>query len=227
METNQAARMTKSLTAGLEARILPKMAAALPHWVTPDHLTGLGLVSAVLIGLGYALSANSPYWLLLSVVALFLHWVGDSLDGTLARVRRQQRERYGYFIDRSADAISTVVILAGFALSPFIHAPVALVLAISYLLVQIHAEICAYTSQRFPLSVARLGPTEARICLAGFTTLLIFWRPPDVVVAGHTLTFLDIVVLAASAFFTLMFLISTFVEARRLDRLDRAEWETN
>jgi phosphatidylglycerophosphate synthase len=201
------------------------MAAALPPWVTPDHMTLLGLLAAVLVGLGYALSRRSPGWLMLAIVGLFLHWVGDSLDGTLARVRNRPRERYGYYVDRSADAVATLLILVGLAISPYVRAPVALVLTISYLLIQLHAEICAYTSGRFPLSLGRLGPTEARILLAGFTASLLFWRPPTFVVAGYALTLVDLALLAASGFFTVAFVVSTVVGARRLDRLDRSKWE--
>lgn len=210
-----AVRISESFTTRWEKRNLPKIARALPAWVTPDHLTLLGIVAALMIGAGYVLSHRSTSWLLLSVVGLFFHWFGDSLDGTLARVRKQERERYGYYVDRTADAISVVVIFVCFGLSPFLSLSVAMMVAVGYLLIMIYAEICAYTSGRFPLSFARLGPTEARIILALFTSLLIFWQPPARV--------LDAAGVLASGVLFLSFLVLSANEARRLDQLDRRD----
>ncbi len=219
---NKATRTTQSFTATWEKKNLPKIAAALPAWVTPDHLTALGLLAALGIGAGYVLAHQHPAWLLLSIVSLFLHWLGDSLDGTLARVRKQERERYGYYVDRTADAISTVVICGAFGLSPFVNMSTALLLAVSYLLLQIYAEICAYTSKKFPLSFGRMGPTEARIAMALFNAVLIFWRPESIQIAGFNMTELDLLVMLVSAGLMATFLVSSALEAKRLDVLDRA-----
>lgn len=225
-DNNQKAqRMTDGLTARWEKENLPRMAAALPAWVTPDHLTVLGLVAAVVIAAGYVLSSFSPAWLLLVVVGLFFHWLGDSLDGTLARVRKQTRERYGYYVDRTADAISTVLIGVAFGLSPYVHLSVAMLMTISYLLLQIYAEICAYTAREFPLSFGHLGPTEARIALALFTVLMMFLPPASVVVAGLNVTWVDGVVLCVSAGLFVTFAVSSWRQARRLDVLDRQQWK--
>lgn len=223
MDNTKAKRVTKSFTADWEKRNLPKMARALPAWVTPDHLTGLGLLASVGIGAGFILSYRSPLWLVLSIVSLFLHWVGDSLDGTLARVRKQERERYGYYVDRTADAISTVIICVAFGLSPYVSMASALLLAVGYLLLQIYAEICAYTSRKFPLSFGRMGPTEVRIALALFSLGLMFWQPSVVRFEGLVMTQLDLAVIAISAGLMGTFLLSSAAEAKRLDVLDRSE----
>jgi phosphatidylglycerophosphate synthase len=216
--TERAKRTTSSLTSGWEKRNLPRMAASLPKWVTPDQLTGLGIAAAFIIGLGYVLAHRSPYFLLLSVLGLVLHWLGDSLDGTLARVRKIERERYGYYVDRTADAISVVVICASFGLSPYLRFSVAMMLAVAYLLIMVYAEICAYVSRRFPMSFAGLGPTEARIALGVFTLGLIFWRPTELAGGFNTL---EVASIAVSVCLFGAFVVLSAREARRLDKMDR------
>ena len=219
MKQENATRKTDSFTSGWEKKNLPRIAASLPAWVTPDHLTALGIAAAFIIGLGYIMAHRSPLWLLLSVVGLALHWFGDSLDGTLARFRKIERERYGYYVDRTADAISVVVICASFGLSPYLRFSIAMLLAVAYLLIMVYAEICAYVSRRFPLSFARLGPTEARIALGLFTLSLIFLPPVEVAMGFNTLEVFTILV---SLVLIGAFVLMSAKEARRLDRIDRA-----
>ena len=208
MSEQDAKRTTRSLTAAWEKRNLPRMAAALPGWVTPDHLTGLGIAAAVAVGAGYVLASHSRYWLGLTLLGLVVHWAADSLDGTLARVRKIERERYGYYVDRTADAISTVVIGLGLGLSSYVDMQVALLMTIGYLLLMLYAEICAYTCREFPLSFGLIGPTEARILLGLFTLALGAWTPPTVNIAGIALTWIDLGVLAVSGGLFATFLIS-------------------
>lgn len=224
MDDKTAQRTTESLTHAWEKANLPRIARALPEWVSPDLLTGLGVFAAAVIGAGYLLSHQSPWWLLLVPAGLVVHWFGDSLDGTLARVRKMERERYGYYVDRTADAISTVIIGVCFGLSPYVHLSVAMMMTVGYLLLMLYAEICAYTSQRFPLSFGHLGPTEARIALGVFTIGLMFWTPRHLVLGPFNLTWVDLGVLAVTAGLLFTFLKASVSEARRLDRLDRAQW---
>jgi archaetidylinositol phosphate synthase len=216
-----AARVSRTLTTEWEKRNLPRIARKLPPWVTPDHLTLVGIVAALGIGAGYVLSHASRWWLLLSIVGLFAHWFGDSLDGTLARVRKTEREKYGYFVDRSADAVSIVVICTSFGLSPFISLSTGLLLAVAYLLIMVHAEICAYVSRTFPMSFAGVGPTEARIALALFTMALVFWTPGDHDVLGRSCTTLDLIGFVTSGALFASFVVLSLIEARRLDRAER------
>ncbi len=225
-EHDVAKRSTQSVTAAWEKRNLPKIAAALPQWVLPDHLTLLGVAAAGLVAAGYILSHLSPWWLVLCLLGLLVHWAGDSLDGTLARVRKVERERYGYYVDRTADAISTVLIGVGFGLSPYVHLSVAMMMTIGYLLLQLYAEICAYTSKRFPLSFGKVGPTEARIVLGLFTVGLFFHTPHSFMLGPFALTYVDAVVLVVSGGLLFTFLSASFKEAKYLDRLDRASWGT-
>jgi phosphatidylglycerophosphate synthase len=224
MSEDNARRTTASLTARWEKKNLPKMARALPEWVTPDHLTALGIVSAFVIAGGFIAARFHPVWLALVIVGLVFHWLGDSLDGTLARVRNKTRERYGYYVDRTADAVSTVVIGIGFGLSPYVHLEVAMLLTISYLLLMMYAEICAYTSREFPLSFGAVGPTEARIALAAFTGVLMFAQPRAVSLFGVTGTWVDLLIVLVSAGLLVTFGVSSWQQAKKLDALDRRRW---
>lgn len=218
----KAQRINRSLTAAWEKKNLPKMAKALPAWVTPDHLTILAMVGTFAVAAGYVLSSWSPYWFLLALVGLPIQWYGDSLDGTLARVRKTERERYGYHVDHTADAVSTVIICVALGLSPYVSFSVALLLATAYLLLQISTEIRAYTSKNFPLSFGGFGPTEARIALGIFTLVLMLWRPEQIIAFGVTCTVLDLVLVGVATMLFSFFVISAIKEARRLDLLDRA-----
>jgi archaetidylinositol phosphate synthase len=114
------------LLARVEAYALRSIAVRLPRWVLPDHLTALGVVAALGVGACYLLSNHSPAWLWAASALLVVHWLGDSLDGTLARVRRIERPRYGYYLDHLTDAFSTVVIGIGLGLSPYMLLATAL-----------------------------------------------------------------------------------------------------
>jgi archaetidylinositol phosphate synthase len=220
-ESWRAVRSSSSLTAGWEKRNLPRIARTLPDWVTPDHLTALAVAAAGLVAVSFGLSNLSSWWMLAAIVGIALHWFGDSLDGTLARVRKMERERYGYFVDHIADAGATVVIFIGFGLSPYVQLSTALLLAISYLLLQIRAEIEAYTSRKFRLSYAWVGPTEARIILAVICVVLAFWTPPLALVLGPlSLTVTDLVCLSIGLIFMAVFVTCSVAEARRLAQID-------
>src|SRR6056297_1697872 len=176
-KNKKARRIINTLTGPIEKKILPKMASALPNKVKPDHLTVLGIIASLIIVVGYVLVWRSKLWLLLCNFGFILHWYADSLDGTLARVRHTERENYGYFVDHICDAFSTVVICIGIGLSPLMQIESGLLLAIGYLLLNIYSHVSAYTTRVFNISFLKIGPTEIRIILIIFNTILIFWNP--------------------------------------------------
>ncbi len=161
MET--AKREMTFLLAEPERRLLRAMASRLPRAVRPDHLTALGVVGAVGAGVGYALSGAHPAWLWLASAMLVVNWFGDSLDGTLARVRKAERPRYGYYIDHAVDAFTTAVIGIGIGLSPFVRLDLALVLVVVYLTLSINVYLESQVFGVFKMAYARIGPTEARL----------------------------------------------------------------
>jgi archaetidylinositol phosphate synthase len=178
------------LLARPEARVLEWIARRLPAWVMPDHLTALGVLAAIGIAVAYALS-GSDAWLWAASGLLVVHWLGDSLDGTLARVRRSERPRYGYYLDHLVDAIATTLIGLGLGLSPHMLMLTGLVIVIAYLVLSINTYLETNTLGVFSLGYGRLGPTEARLALIGVNTLLALGLAPAVSVAGLGVTVLD------------------------------------
>ena len=161
-----ALRIHTALTAGAERRLLLWIAQRTPAAINPDHLTALGFVSQLLAGAAYALASHNAYALWLVNVFLFLNWLGDSLDGTLARVRNQQRPRYGFYVDHIADTFGALALMAGLGCSGYIHWPIAAGMLVGFYVLSIESYLATYTIGRFHLSHGLLGPTEVRIMLA-------------------------------------------------------------
>jgi phosphatidylglycerophosphate synthase len=162
----QASRVHGSFLAAAEKRALVWMAERMPAWVKSDHLTVLGFAAQLATGVCYALAARDRRWLLAAIICLAVNWLGDSLDGTLARVRRQQRPRYGFYVDHMIDSIGAVAMMGGLALSGYMHPVIAVGLLIGFLLLSIQSYLATYTMGEFHLSFWRFGPTELRILLA-------------------------------------------------------------
>ena len=170
------------LLAEPERRLLRAIAVRLPAWVTSDLLTLLGVVGALGAGVAYALSGLSPAWLWAASALLLVNWFGDSLDGTLARVRRAERPRYGYYLDHVVDAFATAAIGAGIGLSPYVHLAVALAGVVAYLVLSINIYLESQVFGVFRLSYGRVGPTEARMVLVVANALLALAGPGSAVV---------------------------------------------
>jgi archaetidylinositol phosphate synthase len=214
----EARRDLRSLTAGVEKKALLWLAARTPPWVTPDHLTGLGLLAMLVAGIAYHLSAETPALLLLVNVALLVNWLGDSLDGTLARFRERCRPRYGFYVDHLVDAFGALFLLGGLALSGYMSERVALVLLIAYLLVSINIYLATYTLGVFKISVGPLGGTELRILLALGNMVLL--AQPRFGLLGRQVLLYDVVGLAAVAALTMVLIVSTARNTRALHALE-------
>jgi phosphatidylglycerophosphate synthase len=160
-----ALRINRSLTASAEKRLLEFLARHAPRFVTSDGLTLLGLSAQIAAGLFYVLSRTHPLALLAVNACILLNWLGDSLDGTLARVRHQQRPRFGFYVDHITDLFGATALLTGLALSGFAHWPVALAMLIGFLLLSAESFLATHTLARFELSQFLFGPTELRILL--------------------------------------------------------------
>ena len=217
---SEARRWTKSLLAEPEKRLLRWTAARLPGWVTPDHLSLLGLLSAIAIGLCYALSNRNPHWLWGASAGLFFHWLGDSLDGTLARVRRIERPRYGFYVDHLGDAIATVAIGVGLGLSPYMLLAVGLAIVIGYLLLSINVYLETLVVQQFRLGYGILGPTEVRIFLILLNTVALIIGPIPFGFLGKRPTIFDVGGLIAALGMLAMLVRRTVRNLRTLGRLE-------
>jgi archaetidylinositol phosphate synthase len=176
-ELNAPKRIQENLTAGVERRLLNWICARLPMWWTPDRLTGLGFLGAVLIAVGYIASNGSREWLWLSVAGFVINWFGDSLDGSVARYRKIERPNYGYFIDHSLDALANTIFILGMGLSPYLRMDTALFGLCGYLLLSIHTFISAKVFGVMNLTYLGGGPTEVRIMLIVLTICMYVFGP--------------------------------------------------
>jgi archaetidylinositol phosphate synthase len=184
-----ATRSNTGLLAGVEKRALIWIAQRLPQAIGSDHLTGLGLFAMVMVGFSFAFSGRLPVMLWWVVFWLAVNWFGDSLDGTLARVRQQPRPRYGFYIDHIFDSFGALFVLGGLALSGRMTPLIASGVLIAYFLLSIEIYLATYCVGRFEMSHWGLGPTELRIVLAlGALTLFV---KPIVTVAGVRLALFD------------------------------------
>jgi archaetidylinositol phosphate synthase len=165
-------REKKFLLAVPETRVLEWIARRLPAWVKPDHLTAVGVLAALAIAAAYVLSNGDELWLWAASGLLTVHWLGDSLDGTLARVRKSERPRYGYYLDHLVDAFATAAIGIGLGLSPYMLLAVGLTIVVAYLILSINTYLETHAFGVFTLGYGRFGPTEARLMLIAVNTAL-------------------------------------------------------
>ena len=171
-----ATRIHNSLTSNPEKRALVWMAERTPRRISSDHLTLLGFIAQVMAGVSYALAARNRYWLVAGIFFLALNWLGDSLDGTLARVRQRQRPRYGFYVDHMIDSFGGLALMAGLALSGYMHPHIAIALLVGFLLLSIQSYLATYTLGEFQLSFWSFGPTELRILLS-MGNIALLYRP--------------------------------------------------
>ena len=159
-------RQHDSVLAAAEKKALIWMASRLPRWINPDHLSALGLIAMAGAGVSFWLMATDPYsGAALVAVCLVLNWFGDSLDGTLARVRNQQRPRYGYYVDHVLDLAGTALLFGGVTASGLISAPVGAVVVAGYYLVAAETFLATHSRGLFKMAFAGIGPTELRVLL--------------------------------------------------------------
>lgn len=212
------ARIQENVLAIGERRLLNWLCARMPAWVKPDQLTALGMVGAILIFAGYATSLLDEDWLWLCMPGYLLHWFGDSMDGSLARFRHIERPRYGYFLDHSCDGIATFLILLGIGVSPYVRLEVSLIAMVGYLLLCIHAFLAVRVLGEMRLSYLSAGPTELRLILITLTaSMLIFGdKQRDL----EAMTGFDWFVGAVGIILIGIFLIQTFLSARKLARIE-------
>jgi phosphatidylglycerophosphate synthase len=194
------------------------MARRAPRWLTSDQLTLLGLIAQIGAGAAYALSHYNRYALLLVNLCLALNWFGDSMDGTLARMRRQQRPRFGFYVDHVVDILGATALMCGLGFSGLAHWQIAVAMLIGFLLLSGESYLATYTLSRFQLSQGLFGPTEIRILLIiGNLALL---RSPYASVFGHRMLLFD---LGGSIAAVCMFATLILVTVRHTAQLYREE----
>ncbi|HTJ86160.1 MAG TPA: CDP-alcohol phosphatidyltransferase family protein [Terriglobales bacterium] len=176
------ARIQESVLAALEKRLLLWLAERIPSRLNSDHLTVLGFAAQLLTGISYALARFDKLWLIVGIGFMVLNWFGDSLDGTLARVRNQQRPRYGFYVDHILDSIGSVALMGGLALSGYMSPALAISLLVLFLLLSIQSYLAAYTLGEFRMSFWSFGPTELRLLLVAGNLAQFRWQT---ILHGH------------------------------------------
>jgi len=191
----------------------------MPKWINSDHLTLIGFFGMVLAGVCYFLAKFNRVALIAAVVCLGINWFGDSLDGTLARVRDRQRPRYGFYVDHILDSFGALFLMGGLGLSGYMTITIALALIITYFLLSIELYLATYCVGVFRLSFSVWGPTELRIVLAIGTFVL--FQKPVVTIAGTTYFLCDVAAVVAMSGMLLMTIMNTIRNTARLYREER------
>ena len=201
--------------ADFERRLLERLARRVPRGLRANHFTALGMVGAAGAGVAYAGARYNPAWLWVASVMLAVHWLGDSLDGTLARVRGAERPKYGFYLDHVMGALSVVCVGLGIGFSGYVSLSLALGAVVGYLALAVNVYLESSVFGIAKIEYGRIGPTEARLALIVLNTVLALGVHPTVRVANWTVA----VVLAGMA------LVFVWRLARNLARLDKLEPE--
>jgi len=221
-DIKQHKRVNQMLLGPLERPALQWLAAHAPAWMTPDMLTSIGVVGATVCFIGYWLSDRSVWWLLLVNVGFIINWYGDSLDGTLARYRRIERPKFGFYIDHTVDAVTEFLTIIGIGMSPFLRLDIAAFAMIGYLLMSVHVYVRTCVDGVFKISYGTMGPTEMRVIIMLVNTAIIFaegwFLTPlvrDLPLLGDLLPF-DIIGIVLAVAMTLVFVVTSWQHAVRL-----------
>jgi phosphatidylglycerophosphate synthase len=218
----EATREARFLLAEPEKRLLRWIAARLPRWILPDDLTALGVLASLAICGAYALSNGDTAWLWAASALLLVQWLGDSLDGTLARVRRIERPKYGFYIDHLVDAISTAAIGIGLGLSPFMLLSTGTLIVVGYLVLSINVYLESYAFGRFDIGYGYVGPTEMRLVLIALNTALALGSGLGFTLVGLDLTPLDVIGLAVVGVMAALLVVRARRNLRDLARIEPA-----
>ncbi len=199
-----------------ERALLVAIATRLPSWVKPDQLTALGVAGALMSGAGYAASTVSPYCLWIAILGLLVNWFGDSLDGSLARVRRTERPRYGFFVDHTSDVVSQALIFIGLGMSPHMRFSTACLLLMSYWIAALFTFIRTIATNVFQISYFGIGPTEIRLGLIIYTIALLVVGSLSIDTRLGLVSAMDVIAIVIFLAVALSYVLMTIAEARRL-----------
>ncbi len=170
-------RIQTSVLNGMEKKALVWLAQRQPKWMNSDMLTLIGVIGSIVVAAGYVLSNYNMAWLWLASAGFLINWYGDSLDGTLARVRGTQRPVYGFYLDHNVDGVTMAIMCIGAGLSDLLNLYVAMAVLVVYLLLSISVYINAHLKGEFKLTYAGMGPTEFRLIMIIVNTLFIYVAP--------------------------------------------------
>ena len=214
-------RINDILLGPLERPAIAWLVRHLPSWVTSDHLTLLGFLAAVLIGVSYWLTNFDARYLWLANLGFLLNWFGDSLDGSLARYRKLERPKYGFFIDHTVDIISEVSIFIGIGLSPYVDFEIALIALVGYLCMSNLVYITTSVKGEFKISYGSLGPTEARVIAMIANAIVFFIGNPMINLPIGDFYLYNLFLIAIICLLFFFYFYTTITQAIDLEREDR------
>ncbi len=226
-ENKQAARIQTSILNKYEKKALVWMAERMPSWVNSDMLTFVGFLGACVMATGYALSNVNLMWLWLSNLGLFINWFGDSMDGSLARVRGIQRKTYGFFIDHNVDVINETIMFIGVGASPLVNMSFAMMALVAYFMLSVYVYIDCHLKGEMRLTYGGLGPTEFRLLLVIVNTLFMYipwfseWKRPVTLFHNDFMVgIFDYITVAAALLLIFFYLISFFRDIKYFAKID-------
>ncbi|MBQ7222735.1 MAG: CDP-alcohol phosphatidyltransferase family protein [Bacteroidales bacterium] len=227
METKQATRIQTSVLHNAEKKALTWLAVRQPEWVTSDTMTFIGILGAIVIATGYILTNVNINFLWLASLGFVINWYGDSLDGTLARIRNKQRPTYGFYIDHTVDCLNECLMCIGIGLSAFMHFPIAMIVLVLYLLLTINVLMNTYLKQEFKLDIAKIGPTELRLIVIIANTIMVLVKPLrdyslPVALQGKVveLTTLDLIGIGIIVIMLVMLVVTMYRDAKYYAKID-------
>ena len=212
-------RVLEPITGRVELRVLRWLASKTPERYGPDTLTVIGIVGSIVIFVGYWLTRFDSTFLWLASAGFVVNWFGDSLDGTLARYRKAERPKYGFFVDHTVDVGSEALVFLGIGLSPYARFDVACLGLVGYLMLSVYIYVRTAVDGVFKISYGGIGPTELRIIIILANTAIFFFGNPSFSFAGQTLTVLDGALLAVAAGLMSVFLVQATSHALRLRKV--------
>ena len=216
-------RVHDMLLGPLERPALQWLCAHMPAWANSDFMTVVGIIGSLVTFFSYWLTNIDKNFLWLASLGFVINWFGDSLDGTIARYRKEERPKFGFFIDHTIDAISQVFVFTGLGLSPYVRLEIALLALIGYLLMSILAYVGAFVSGEFKISYAKIGPTEMRLIAILANTSFYFVGNPVIKIASKPVSIFDLVVLIIAVVLMVAFIVTTASQAAYWKKVDARE----
>ena len=226
-EKQQANRIQTSILNPLEKKVLVWLAQRMPAWVNSDMLTFIGFLGALVMAAGYALSNLNLNWLWLSCLGLVMNWFGDSLDGSLARVRNTQRKTYGFFIDHNVDVINETIMFISVGCSPLVNMSFAMLALVAYFMLSIYVYIDCHLKGEMRLTYGGLGPTEFRIILFLVNVCFMYipwlseWKKPVTLFHNDFMVgIFDYIAVGAALLIFVFYLVGFFKDAKYYAKID-------
>lgn len=213
-------RVNDILFGPLERPALKWLAAHMPAWMNPDLLTLIGIFGALLIFAGYVLSGTNSAFLWLASLGFIINWFGDSLDGTLARYRKIERPKYGFFVDHTVDAFAQLWMFAGLGLSPYVTFSLSMLALVGYMMMSVLVYVTTFVTGEFKISYGKFGPTEVRVIAILANAIFFFVGVKNIEFSFGTFSIYDLLPLGIAVILIITFTTTTVSRARELSKID-------